>query len=67
MQVEIGVILPTSTPDPAQPILADVRASARFAEEAGLDSVWCTDHLLASAPDRKLPHLEGSNEPRSGA
>lgn len=50
MQPEIGVILPTSTPDPAQPILADVRASARFAEEAGLDSVWCTDHLLASAP-----------------
>jgi alkanesulfonate monooxygenase SsuD/methylene tetrahydromethanopterin reductase-like flavin-dependent oxidoreductase (luciferase family) len=50
MQVEIGVILPTSTPDPAQPILADVRASARLAEEAGLDSVWCTDHLLASAP-----------------
>lgn len=50
MPLEIGVILPTSTPDPAQPILGDVRESARFAEEAGLDSVWSTDHLVASAP-----------------
>ncbi|WP_133851136.1 LLM class flavin-dependent oxidoreductase [Labedaea rhizosphaerae] len=50
MTVEIGVILPTSTPDPANPIVGDVRASARFAEEAGLDSVWSTDHLVASAP-----------------
>ncbi len=50
MSVEIGVILPTSTPDPAQPILGDVRASARFAEEVGLDSIWSTDHLVASAP-----------------
>lgn len=48
--MDIGVILPTSTPDPAQPILGDVRASARFAEEAGLESVWSTDHLVASAP-----------------
>lgn len=30
--------------------MGDIRASARFAEEAGLDSVWSTDHLLASAP-----------------
>ncbi|MEU8223344.1 LLM class flavin-dependent oxidoreductase [Kribbella sp. NPDC048915] len=50
MTVEIGVILPTSTPDPARPILGDVRASARYAEEIGLDSVWSTDHLIASAP-----------------
>ncbi|GLY64522.1 LLM class flavin-dependent oxidoreductase [Amycolatopsis taiwanensis] len=50
MTVEIGVILPTSTPDPAHPILGDVRESARFAEAAGLDSIWSTDHLVASAP-----------------
>ncbi|PRY00708.1 LLM class flavin-dependent oxidoreductase [Allonocardiopsis opalescens] len=50
MPIEIGVILPTSTPDPARPILGDVRESARFAEEAGLDSVWSTDHLAASGP-----------------
>ena len=48
--IKLGVILPTSTPDPTQPILGDVRASARLAEEAGLDSVWSTDHLVASAP-----------------
>jgi alkanesulfonate monooxygenase SsuD/methylene tetrahydromethanopterin reductase-like flavin-dependent oxidoreductase (luciferase family) len=50
MGVEIGVILPTSSPDPAQPILGDVRESARYAEAVGLDSVWSTDHLIASAP-----------------
>ena len=50
MTVEIGVILPTSTPDPAHPILGDVRAAARFAEQQGLESVWSTDHLVASAP-----------------
>ncbi|MGH3097302.1 MAG: LLM class flavin-dependent oxidoreductase [Streptosporangiales bacterium] len=50
MALEIGVILPTSSPDPHQPILGDVRASARFAEDVGLDSVWSTDHLIASAP-----------------
>ncbi|MFE9582284.1 LLM class flavin-dependent oxidoreductase [Nocardia sp. NPDC006044] len=50
MTMELGVILPTSTPDPEQPILGDVRASARFAEELGLDSIWSTDHLIASAP-----------------
>jgi alkanesulfonate monooxygenase SsuD/methylene tetrahydromethanopterin reductase-like flavin-dependent oxidoreductase (luciferase family) len=48
--IKIGVILPTSTPDPTRPILGDIRASARLAEEAGLDSVWSTDHLVASAP-----------------
>jgi alkanesulfonate monooxygenase SsuD/methylene tetrahydromethanopterin reductase-like flavin-dependent oxidoreductase (luciferase family) len=50
VSIEIGVILPTSTPDPARPILGDVRESARFADEAGLDSVWSTDHVIASAP-----------------
>jgi alkanesulfonate monooxygenase SsuD/methylene tetrahydromethanopterin reductase-like flavin-dependent oxidoreductase (luciferase family) len=50
MSIEIGVILPTSTPDPARPVLGDVRESARFAEQAGLDSVWSTDHVIASAP-----------------
>jgi alkanesulfonate monooxygenase SsuD/methylene tetrahydromethanopterin reductase-like flavin-dependent oxidoreductase (luciferase family) len=48
--VEIGVILPTSTPDPERPILGNVRESARFAEQAGLGSVWSTDHLVASGP-----------------
>ncbi|MGK8524340.1 LLM class flavin-dependent oxidoreductase [Nocardia asteroides] len=50
MTLDIGVILPTSTPDPARPILGDVRAAARSAEQIGLDSVWSTDHLVASAP-----------------
>lgn len=50
MAIEIGVILPTSTPDPRQPVLGDVRAAARLAEELGLDSVWSPDHLIASAP-----------------
>lgn len=50
MSIEIGVILPTSTPDPDRPVLGDVRASARFAEQAGIDSVWSTDHLVASGP-----------------
>ena len=50
MTIEIGVILPTSTPDPSAPILGDVSASAAFAEQIGLDSVWSTDHLIASAP-----------------
>ena len=50
MSIEIGVILPTSTPDPARPVLGDVRESARFAEQAGLESVWSTDHVIASAP-----------------
>src|SRR5580698_10603548 len=48
--IKIGVILPASTPDPANPIIGDIRASAGFAEQAGLDSVWTTDHLVASAP-----------------
>lgn len=50
MPVRIGVILPTSTPDPEHPVLGDVAAAARFAEECGLESVWSTDHVVASAP-----------------
>jgi alkanesulfonate monooxygenase SsuD/methylene tetrahydromethanopterin reductase-like flavin-dependent oxidoreductase (luciferase family) len=50
MTVRIGVMLPTSTPDPTRPIIGDVRAAARLAEDLGLDSVWSTDHLIASAP-----------------
>ncbi|MGW7681394.1 LLM class flavin-dependent oxidoreductase [Kribbella sp. NPDC054772] len=50
MTVEIGMILPTSSPESGRPILGDVRESARYAEEVGLDSVWSTDHLVASAP-----------------
>ena len=50
MPVGIGVILPTSTPDPARPILGDIGAGARLAEQAGLDSIWSTDHLVASGP-----------------
>ena len=50
MAIKIGVILPASTPDPAHPIIGDIRASARLAEQLGLDSVWTTDHLIASAP-----------------
>lgn len=30
--------------------MGDVAGSARLAEELGLDSVWSTDHLIASAP-----------------
>ncbi|MEU4288394.1 LLM class flavin-dependent oxidoreductase [Kribbella sp. NPDC026596] len=50
MGLEIGVILPTSSPEAGRAILGDVRESARYAEEVGLDSVWSTDHLIASAP-----------------
>ncbi|QIS12610.1 LLM class flavin-dependent oxidoreductase [Nocardia arthritidis] len=50
MTVRIGLILPTSTPDPARPIIGDVRAAARLAERIGVESVWATDHLIASAP-----------------
>ncbi len=50
MTLHLGAILPTSSPDPARPILGDIRAAARLAEEAGLESVWSTDHLVASSP-----------------
>jgi alkanesulfonate monooxygenase SsuD/methylene tetrahydromethanopterin reductase-like flavin-dependent oxidoreductase (luciferase family) len=32
------------------PILGDIREAAKLAEQLGLDSVWSTDHLIASAP-----------------
>lgn len=47
MTIELGVFLPTATPDL---IPGDIRASARYAEQLGLESVWATDHLIASAP-----------------
>ncbi|MFF0493840.1 LLM class flavin-dependent oxidoreductase [Nocardia sp. NPDC004068] len=50
MSVRLGAFLPTSTPDPARPVLGDVRLAARLAEDGDLDSVWATDHLIASAP-----------------
>jgi len=50
MSIEVGVFLPTSTPDPAVPVLGDIAGAARLAEDLGLDSVWSTDHLIASAP-----------------
>ncbi|ADB30839.1 Coenzyme F420-dependent N5 N10-methylene tetrahydromethanopterin reductase-like protein [Kribbella flavida DSM 17836] len=50
MTIELGLILPTSTPDPSRPVLGDARAAARLAEGAGVESVWSTDHLIASAP-----------------
>ncbi|WP_024801780.1 LLM class flavin-dependent oxidoreductase [Nocardia sp. BMG51109] len=50
MTIDLGAFLPTSTPDPDHPVLGDVRAAARLAEAGGLDSVWSTDHLVASAP-----------------
>lgn len=48
--MRIGTFLPTSTPDPTLPILGDIGAAARHAENLGLDSIWATDHLIASAP-----------------
>ncbi|AOS63458.1 LLM class flavin-dependent oxidoreductase [Actinoalloteichus hymeniacidonis] len=50
MTLDIGVMLPASVPGPDHPGLGDIRDSARFAEDVGLDSIWSTDHLIASAP-----------------
>ena len=50
MSIEVGVFLPTSIPDPAVPVLGDIAGAARLAEDLGLDSVWSTDHLIASVP-----------------
>lgn len=50
MPIEIGVILPASTADPSVPILGNITAAARHAEELGLDAVWTTDHLIPSGP-----------------
>ncbi|MBK1783196.1 LLM class flavin-dependent oxidoreductase [Prauserella cavernicola] len=41
--MRIGVFLPSDDP-------AGIAAAARHAEESGLDSVWSTDHLIASGP-----------------
>lgn len=40
MSLEIGVFLPTSTPDPAVPIIGDIKRAARSAEELGLDGTY---------------------------
>ncbi|MEU8899902.1 LLM class flavin-dependent oxidoreductase [Nocardia sp. NPDC048505] len=45
MAVQLGVFLPTSGSDPA-----GIRDAARLAERSGLESVWATDHLIASQP-----------------
>ncbi|MGV9409830.1 LLM class flavin-dependent oxidoreductase [Nocardia sp. NPDC003693] len=47
MPVQIGVFLPTSGPHHTG---AELRAAARAAEDAGLESLWATDHLIASQP-----------------
>jgi alkanesulfonate monooxygenase SsuD/methylene tetrahydromethanopterin reductase-like flavin-dependent oxidoreductase (luciferase family) len=45
--VKIGVTLPMDQDDSARmPSYAEIRAVARAAEDAGLDSVWGYDHLL---------------------
>ncbi|MFF5987228.1 LLM class flavin-dependent oxidoreductase [Prauserella flavalba] len=41
--MKIGVFLPGQVPE-------EIPASARYAEEAGLESVWATDQLVASGP-----------------
>ncbi|MEU0542190.1 LLM class flavin-dependent oxidoreductase [Nocardia sp. NPDC005978] len=48
MPVSIGVFLPTSGPHHIGG--AEIRAAARAAEDAGLESLWATDHLIASQP-----------------
>ena len=62
MTIKIGVILPTSTPDPAQPILGDVRASARLAEETGLGS---PRQLPAKQEPSQVPHERHRRNPRA--
>jgi alkanesulfonate monooxygenase SsuD/methylene tetrahydromethanopterin reductase-like flavin-dependent oxidoreductase (luciferase family) len=46
--VKIGITLPMAQDDAATPMpsYAEIRAVARAAEDAGLDSVWGYDHLL---------------------
>ncbi|WP_233434416.1 LLM class flavin-dependent oxidoreductase [Nocardia yamanashiensis] len=50
MAIQIGVFLPTSGPHIAESGAGELRASARTAESAGLESVWASDHLIASQP-----------------
>ncbi len=49
--MKVGVILPLST-DNGVPSYIQIRAWARAAEAAGLDSVWIYDHLLYRFPDK---------------
>ena len=41
--IKIGVILPSVDVQRTEHL--DLRAAARYAEEAGLDSIWMGDHL----------------------
>ncbi|MGW4350513.1 LLM class flavin-dependent oxidoreductase [Nocardia sp. NPDC004582] len=50
MAIRIGVFLPTSGPHNTGAGPREVRDSARAAEAAGLESLWATDHLVASQP-----------------
>lgn len=50
MAIQIGVFLPTSGPHSTGSGPRGVRESARVAEAAGLESLWATDHLVASQP-----------------
>ncbi|AYF72962.1 LLM class flavin-dependent oxidoreductase [Nocardia yunnanensis] len=50
MSVQLGVFLPTSGSRKAESGASDIRDSARLAEESGLESVWATDHLIATQP-----------------
>ncbi|MFI7062680.1 LLM class flavin-dependent oxidoreductase [Kribbella sp. NPDC050124] len=45
--IEIGVILPSVAVQHSEKL--DLRDAARYAEEAGLDSVWMGDHLATGA------------------
>jgi F420-dependent oxidoreductase-like protein len=54
--VQFGLCLPQFTDDWAQ-----AREVAQAAEEAGLDSVWCVDHLVG-IPVEPEPILEGWTE-----
>jgi alkanesulfonate monooxygenase SsuD/methylene tetrahydromethanopterin reductase-like flavin-dependent oxidoreductase (luciferase family) len=50
--VRVGVIVPMSSSDGAgrTPSWPDIRAFAKHAEAAGLDSVWVCDHFFGSMP-----------------
>ncbi|MEU1205645.1 LLM class flavin-dependent oxidoreductase [Nocardia sp. NPDC005825] len=50
MAIRIGVFLPTSGTHSTGSGPREVRESARVAEAADLESLWATDHLVASQP-----------------
>src|SRR5262245_31078941 len=52
--MKVGVVLPIAedTERGATPGYAEIRALARQAEAAGLDSIWLFDHLLFRREDR---------------